>query len=147
VFGVVDVECHRYTKYTIMVRIFNMILSHKKNIAPYWRVIINSFLIVVCLVLAAGIAEMSGGLRHSIERLGYVRDSYEQARNQNSDLTQEYRDLTTPDGVEYYVRNHYRAVSSGEELVVVVDPQEVIMPPVEKPVEFWEQVRILLRIP
>ena len=124
-----------------------MILSNKRNIAPYWRVIINSFLLVVCLVLVVGITEMFGGLHHSIDRLGYVRNAYNQAHTQNTDLLQEYRDLTTPDGVEYYVRNHYRAVSSGEELVVVVDPQEVITAPERKKTDFWEEVRIFLRIP
>ena len=124
-----------------------MILSHKKTIAPYWKVIINSGLLVICIILLVSIGELFHGLRLSRERLGYVSDTYKQARDQNNDLTQEYRDLTTPDGIEYYVRNHYRAVSSDEELIVVVDPSDIITVPQSPKIPFMEQVRIFLHIP
>jgi len=90
---------------------------------------------------------MVRGLRASQERLGYVTESYNKALEQQKDLSGEYRDLTTLEGLEYYVRNHYRAISEGEDLVVVVDPREQIELPAKTVVSWQERLRVFLRIP
>lgn len=125
-----------------------MILSHSSKIAPHWRVIINSGLFLLSCILLVSIAEISRGLKVSQERHSYSMQSYEQAMSQYNDLAREYHDLTTADGLEYYVRNHYRAISAGEDLVVIVDPREKLIHKEVEPEKTWqEKIRLLLHIP
>ncbi len=124
-----------------------MIISRKHRIPQHWKVVINAAVVFLCVVFVVRIGELLHGMRVSRERLEHVQNAHNQAVQQHQDLVQEYTDLTTPDGVEYYVRNHYRAISEGEELVVVVDPRAVVEPKPIAPLTWQERLRLFFHIP
>ena len=59
--------------------------------------------------------------RYTQSRLDQVTNRQADIQKQKSDLDEQIRNLTSPDGIEYFVRDQYRAVAEGEQLVVLVD--------------------------
>jgi hypothetical protein len=58
--------------------------------------------------------------RYAQDRLLSVRENHKKATEKYDNLKEEYTNVTTPEGFEYYIRDQYRAVAEGEELVVLV---------------------------
>ena len=98
----------------------------KKTMAIELRIALVVVLICVCIGISIGIISLIRGIIISHDRLAVVQKQYQTAMIQQKQINEEYENITTPDGIEYYIRDRYRGILPGEELVVVLDPKHEI---------------------
>ena len=75
--------------------------------------------------------------RYAKERLASAQIDHTKTVKEYDKLKEQYTNVTTTEGFEYYIRDQYRAVAEGEELVVLVDPNAAAPQKIELSEKRW----------
>ena len=91
-----------------------------------WNNIKNSWwftLVTVCLVLVLSISviRMYAGYRFAKRHLREREQAYAELQAKEAELQENVSKLSTPEGLEEVLREKYRAVKEGEELIIILD--------------------------
>ena len=96
--------------------------------------------ILIALIVLAAISVVHAFTKERIamKLLNDQKSELSQLNAKQSDLSQKINDFSTPRGLEGQVRDQYRVVKPGEQLVIVVDNGTPLAPP-PKPT-FWQNL-------
>lgn len=99
-------------------------------------------IILVIFVVWGGVSVVRAGLkqREAIHLRDESRKELAELEEKQVVLGQKIENLSTEQGVEAEVRQRYRVVKPGEQLVIVVDNEEGESVSVEKP-SFWQKLK------
>lgn len=90
-----------------------------QNIKHSWW--FSLILICVIIVLLISVLRMVGSYRYAKHHQKARQKEYQELLTKQQDLTESVNQLNTKEGLEEVLREKYRAVKQGEELVVVLD--------------------------
>ncbi len=100
--------------------------THKKSLGGSVFTIL--LLIVFCFVLLLSCIKLFKKYRHAVEVKNQYAREYEKLVHKQSELQESIDRLSSPSGIEYEVRERYRVVKPGEELILVIDNKQPILP-------------------
>ncbi len=96
--------------------------NHKKSLGGYVVKILVLFLL--CIILLLSCIKLFKKYHHAVQ----VKNEYEREQQtliyKKAELEQSIERLSHPEGIEYEVRERYRVVKPGEELILVIDNKQ-----------------------
>jgi cell division protein FtsB len=82
-------------------------------------------LVMTCimLVLAISVIKLASGYRYVKQHTQKRQDELESLKHKEQELAHNVQKLNTNEGLEEVLREKYRAVKEGEELIIILDEQ------------------------
>ncbi len=109
----------------------------KKQSSVYVRNLVRIVIVFGLIVFTWSTVRIFFGYVYAQKRLESTKENYQKASGEYNKLKDQYTNLTTKDGMEYYIRDQYRAVAAGEQLVVLIDDQADQKIKLEKQKSWW----------
>ena len=121
-------------------------LQRKRKQKKYWQYIYSVpviFLLVIVLTLSLKQTwSMYQTTKGTEEKLNDVEAAYQEASAREAELEEDIARLKTDTGVEEEIRNTYGFIKEGEEVVIMVDPEEVPEPQeIEIKETVWDKLK------
>lgn len=110
---------------------------------PYSTVKTTLFLllgIIVLFVTASSFISMIVKYSASRRELSQKKEEFELLQNKKQEAIELYNSLETQEGRELYIREKYRVVKPGEELIILSDPTEETGDVLKKKT-FWQKIK------